>query len=296
MSMHPPAGWFPDPQDQDQFRYWDGNGWTEHQAPRTPAAPAEHPRRPVAAPQASGGTTARRAPTPPDATQGAPRKNWFLRHKVLSVVLAVVVILIIAGIAGGGGSSGDSSPSATDTPSSSPSQSPSSAPSVKATKSPKPKPQVPSYADGTYRIGRDIKPGTYRSSVRGTCYWATLRGFGGNISDIIQNGNNSPAIVTLVRTDRGFQTQGCGDWKNVASTFPATPASKFGDGAFIVGEDIKPGTYRSPGSGSCYWARMSSFAGGGVGGIIANGNSPGIVTISANDRGFQTYGCGTWAH
>jgi len=29
-----PAGWFVDPQDATQFRYWDGAQWTEHRSPR----------------------------------------------------------------------------------------------------------------------------------------------------------------------------------------------------------------------------------------------------------------------
>ncbi len=32
-----PAGWFVDPQDATQFRYWDGAQWTEHRSPRGPA-------------------------------------------------------------------------------------------------------------------------------------------------------------------------------------------------------------------------------------------------------------------
>ena len=30
----PPADWYSDPEDPDQFRYWDGSQWTEHRAPR----------------------------------------------------------------------------------------------------------------------------------------------------------------------------------------------------------------------------------------------------------------------
>lgn len=30
-----PAGWFPDPEDASQYRYWDGTTWTEHRAPRS---------------------------------------------------------------------------------------------------------------------------------------------------------------------------------------------------------------------------------------------------------------------
>ncbi len=31
----PPAGWHPDPSDVNSVRYWDGNRWTEHVAPRS---------------------------------------------------------------------------------------------------------------------------------------------------------------------------------------------------------------------------------------------------------------------
>ena len=33
-----PAGWFVDPQDPTQFRYWDGAQWTEHRSPRGPSS------------------------------------------------------------------------------------------------------------------------------------------------------------------------------------------------------------------------------------------------------------------
>ena len=70
-----------------------------------------------------------------------------------------------------------------------------------------------------------------------------------------------------------------------------------GDGTYLVPGDIKPGTYRSakPGSGNCYWARLKS-AGGGLGDIIANGNTAGQVTVTilASDKAFQTTGCEDW--
>ena len=34
MSNLPPADWYPDPNDDRQYRYWDGESWTEHYAPR----------------------------------------------------------------------------------------------------------------------------------------------------------------------------------------------------------------------------------------------------------------------
>jgi hypothetical protein len=40
VSDTPPAGWYPDPQDANRQRYWDGTAWTEHTADGTPQAPA----------------------------------------------------------------------------------------------------------------------------------------------------------------------------------------------------------------------------------------------------------------
>lgn len=49
------AGWFPDPQDPSQQRYWDGARWTEDRAPGTWGAAA---RSGGAAQNANGATTA----------------------------------------------------------------------------------------------------------------------------------------------------------------------------------------------------------------------------------------------
>ena len=42
MTEMPPADWYTDPEDDDQYRYWDGSRWTEHRAPRH-SADAESP-------------------------------------------------------------------------------------------------------------------------------------------------------------------------------------------------------------------------------------------------------------
>ena len=42
MSDVPPADWYTDPEDESQYRYWDGSAWTEHRAPRH-TDPAEDP-------------------------------------------------------------------------------------------------------------------------------------------------------------------------------------------------------------------------------------------------------------
>lgn len=43
--MAPTAGWYDDPRDRGQLRYWDGQAWTEHVTPKQPATPS--PTTPV---------------------------------------------------------------------------------------------------------------------------------------------------------------------------------------------------------------------------------------------------------
>ena len=57
---------------------------------------------------------------------------------------------------------------------------------------------------GVYAVGTDIKPGRYQLS--GSCYWARLSGFSGELADIIANDNtDGPFIVSILATDIGFE-------------------------------------------------------------------------------------------
>ena len=73
------------------------------------------------------------------------------------------------------------------------------------------------------------------------------------------------------------------------------PAQGFGDGTWIVGSDIQPGTYATgPGLEFCSWKRLSGFS-GDFDDIIAIDISPRpIVTILATDAGFTSGGCNRW--
>jgi hypothetical protein len=69
--------------------------------------------------------------------------------------------------------------------------------------------------DGTWLVGKDIQPGTYRASGHWHCYWARLRGLSGQFGDIISNGNGANPVVTVEASDVAFQTQLCGEWTRV---------------------------------------------------------------------------------
>ncbi|MGH8909038.1 MAG: hypothetical protein ACRD0K_21730 [Egibacteraceae bacterium] len=68
---------------------------------------------------------------------------------------------------------------------------------------------------GTYEVGADIQPGTWRSPQ--SCYWARLSGLSGEFGDIIANGGNEggPAVVQIAESDAAFQTS-CGGWTTVS--------------------------------------------------------------------------------
>jgi hypothetical protein len=153
------------------------------------------------------------------------------------------------------------------------------------------------YGDGTFRVGPDVPPGTYRAvNTSAGCYWERLSGFGGTMGEVIANNvTSSPDVVTVSSTDVDLSTERCGVWTADLSPITTSSAAPFGAGKFIVGTDIAPGTWRnSDSSGDCYWERLSGF-GGTFGDIITNGlGSSQIVTIAPGDAGFASSGCGTW--
>jgi hypothetical protein len=72
------------------------------------------------------------------------------------------------------------------------------------------------FANGTYIVGTDIAPGTWRGSLTSSsCYWERLNGFGGLLFNIIANELTvSSTVVTISASDRGFRTNGC-QWTKV---------------------------------------------------------------------------------
>ncbi len=73
--------------------------------------------------------------------------------------------------------------------------------------------------DGTYRVGTDIVPGTYRTAgpnPRGEsdCYWARLDSLGPD--HIITNSiSSSPQVVIIPSSDTAFSTRSCQPWQKI---------------------------------------------------------------------------------
>ncbi|MCH7485242.1 MAG: hypothetical protein IIA90_08885 [Chloroflexi bacterium] len=129
------------------------------------------------------------------------------------------------------------------------------------------------------------------------CYWARLSGLGGELDDIISNEfSNVIQTVEIKPSDFAFEADRCGTWSQNLQPPSSGPNQPFGDGTWLVGEEIAPGIWRnSDSSANCYWERLSGF-GGTFGEIIANEFDDTIQTveIKATDVGFSATRCGTW--
>lgn len=118
--------------------------------------------------------------------------------------------------------------------------------------------------------------------------------------------NTVPDTAQPTVKGSGDQTQTPKPPKPSPRTKEAVPAFLPKDGTLLVGEDVKPGTYRAtapemlPGAGmaNCYWARLRDTD-GGLGSIITNQSyttvgATATLTIKATDQAVEIRGCGTW--
>lgn len=234
-------------------------------------------------------------PVPPTKDRG---------NKVVLIILGVVVASIVA-MCGLGGVLVASAPKTTttrDVATEEPAQAHAAAPSEPEAPAPAPpttaaKPTIP--GDGTLVVGKDIQPGRYRGNLDGgPCYWSRLSSFeGSGIDGIIANDNIAgPTVIEIAPTDVGLKSTRCGGWQPATEPLALPGRAPGGDGVYIVGLDIDPGTYRSTNTRSCYWARLRGFGQAGIDDVIANDNSdgPAVVKIAPSDVGFKSGRCNGW--
>ncbi|NUP38742.1 MAG: hypothetical protein HOY76_17425 [Streptomyces sp.] len=173
---------------------------------------------------------------------------------------------------------------------------PASAPAQKKADKPADKPAFK--GNGTFEVGKDIQPGTYRTSGNsdGMCYWERDKDAKADSDSILANDTVfGSSYVTIKPTDKIFTTTDCKDWHVAGADKPAAPQTSVGDGMYKVGTDIAAGTYKAKGGENCYWERTKDAL-HDVDSIIANDNVTGqaVVTVTSKDAYFKTSDCGTW--
>ena len=156
------------------------------------------------------------------------------------------------------------------------------------------------FGPGQYRVNSDIAAGRYYSAPSAGCYFERQSGFGETEDDILANEfleyDAGQWIVDIRSSDLGFQTNGdCGIWYNTPRGGAQAPV---GAGMWLVGSQVRAGTYRASTLPNCYWERLRSFS-STIGEVIANdlvgGGGTRMVSIRSTDAGFSTNEeCGPW--
>ncbi len=127
--------------------------------------------------------------------------------------------------------------------------------------------QPSDFGPGTYRVGLDIAPGTYRARSAGSgCTWS-LR-VGANIPKSDNPVTSSHTIVTLDASDTDFTTSPeCGTWSldfspSTASLTADVMPPDAQDLTLVVGIDVSPGVWRVAATGdACEVERLIGFGG-----------------------------------
>lgn len=70
--------------------------------------------------------------------------------------------------------------------------------------------------EGTYLVGSDFVPGTYRSTGNKSCYWERSRSADGSSDSIIANENGAgQLVVTISPADAVFSSSRCNTWTRI---------------------------------------------------------------------------------
>lgn len=174
-------------------------------------------------------------------TQKPIYKKWWFWG-----VAALVVIVAIAAVNGGKAGTGGNI-SAVSAASDKAVTSGKTAVSGKASEPPVAKAKV--YKDGTYMVGKDIEAGLYKATLTDTLmkmgYIERAKAVTMSTDDILANiiltGNG---YVEIKSTDKAVKLQGVSITKIDLASLKKNPQTQVSDGMYLVGYDIKPGTYK----------------------------------------------------
>ena len=153
------------------------------------------------------------------------------------------------------------------------------------------------HAVGTPLTSTQMPPGLWRSLGGNQCTWARV-GTGGVTGRNIRT--SGPQYMQVEPGDVGTAIGDCVPFWQQPGPFATPlvqPGSDFGNGDFLVGYEVQPGTYVASGGAQCTWAAVRGFHGKDSAGDnpdFIRGGSATTARIASSDYGFTSQGCGTW--
>jgi hypothetical protein len=162
--------------------------------------------------------------------------------------------------------------------------------------------------DGLFVVGLDITPGVYRTpgpAAGGRGSFALLKST--STRDVMEFSSvKGPATITVGRGVKAVQVRGCQRWSRLGDTLdqviaaaskPDSTAGIGGDGLFVVGLDITPGVYRTPGpaaGGRGSFALLKSTSTRDVT-EFSSVKGPATITVGPGVKAVQVRGCRPWS-
>jgi hypothetical protein len=142
---------------------------------------------------------------------------------------------------------------------------------------------------------RPTEPMTKASKVAATLVGgAVLLVLAAVFGDLLNVTGTSSATDAATSASRPVATVAGARTRPVEKAPPV--ATSFGDGAHIVGKQIKAGTYTAPGGPDCFWERLGDLTGviDARLGYSLLSEGPTAVTIKPTDAAISARGCGTF--
>ena len=156
------------------------------------------------------------------------------------------------------------------------------------------------FGSGMWRVGVEVRPGLYSAALDDDryCFWGRFSDFTGDPEDLLAGSFAvGHALVLVAADDVGVYSDDCGVWELTSALPDQLPQAEFGDGIYLVGAEVLPGTYetRNAEGGPCIWSRLSGFKGTDferIATVVSDGAA--FVTVLDSDVGFRSTGCETW--
>ena len=174
------------------------------------------------------------------------------------------------------------------------------------------------FGGGQWIVGDEVLPGRYFTDPDPGCFWQRRSGFSigypaGRAAlapfesppdhDFIAGRelrfDSGQEIVDIDASDAAFRSRSeCGEWR--AEPSHTGMQEQIPAGAWLVGAQVVPGTYRADAAYLCLWLRLSGF-GGAQEDVVEDGlvetraGAELTVTIDPSDAGFYSDAeCGPW--
>lgn len=172
---------------------------------------------------------------------GKDLRNWFMKHKILTFIGAMIIIGMIGSMGSGGDTKNTNTPTVSSSANSETTQ--------KVIAEPKATPKTTTYSDGKYLVGKDIKSGLYKVTLKDSImkmgYVERAKDLNMELDSIIANILlTGDGYIEILSTDVAVKLQGVEIEPITLADLKPEIKKEASDGIYLIGYDLDAGTYK----------------------------------------------------